>query len=59
MRPTEPTLDEMLADPIVRLLMLRDGVRETDVRGLVERLRHRPAVVSPAPMVAERVLVLA
>ena len=31
----ELTLDEMLADPIVRLLMKRDGVSEGELRALV------------------------
>lgn len=30
----EPTLDEMLADPIVQALMRRDGVTERDLRAL-------------------------
>ncbi len=34
MQIREPTLNEMLADPIVRQLMHRDGVAEADVRGL-------------------------
>ena len=39
MRQDELTLDEMLADPIVQLLMKRDGVDETDVRRLMDRLQ--------------------
>ncbi|MBO6667901.1 hypothetical protein [Parvibaculum sp.] len=31
----ELTLDEMLADPIVRLLMKRDGVSEGELRALM------------------------
>jgi len=31
----EPTLDELVAEPIVRLLMGRDRVREEDVRRLL------------------------
>jgi hypothetical protein len=30
----EPTLEELLAEPIVRLLMARDGVDEADLRQL-------------------------
>ncbi len=30
----EPSLDEILADPIVRLLMARDGVEPASVRNL-------------------------
>lgn len=46
---TELTLDEILADPIVRLLMQRDGVREADIRALSGRWRRRPP---PAPQAA-------
>ncbi|MEM9964907.1 MAG: hypothetical protein AAGC58_06125 [Asticcacaulis sp.] len=31
----ELTLEEMLADPIVRLLMQRDGVNDEDIRTLM------------------------
>jgi hypothetical protein len=31
----ELTLDEMLADPIVHLVMAKDGVDETHVRALI------------------------
>lgn len=41
MRGTELTLDEMLADPMVRLVMRRDGVEETDLRALLRRVRDR------------------
>ncbi len=47
MRQGELTLDQMLAEPIVRLLMSRDGVAEADVRALMARLRQRQ--VEPAP----------
>lgn len=36
LRP-EPTLDEMLADPIVQTLMARDGVSAAQVRRLMMR----------------------
>jgi hypothetical protein len=40
----EPSIEEMLADPIVRLLMRRDGVLAGDVRtllaGVAERLNR-------------------
>lgn len=36
----EPALNDMLADPITQLLMRRDGVKEGEVRRLVERLRR-------------------
>ena len=35
MRLTELTLDQMLADEIVRLVMARDGVSEAQVRRLI------------------------
>jgi hypothetical protein len=38
---SEPTLDELLADPSVRLVMARDGVEEAFVRRLVADLRRR------------------
>lgn len=34
----EPALSDMLADPITQLLMRRDGVQETELRRLVQRL---------------------
>lgn len=33
-----PTLDELLSEPIVRLLMRRDGVEEGEVRKLIARI---------------------
>jgi hypothetical protein len=35
----ELTLDEMLADPIVRLVMRRDGVGEAEVRRVMARMK--------------------
>jgi hypothetical protein len=46
MRPGELTLDQMLADPIVRLVMLRDGVEEAEIRALFRGIRHRRANAS-------------
>ena len=37
---TESTLDTLLDDPIVRLVMARDRVREDDIRKLVMRMRR-------------------
>ena len=34
---SEPPLDDMLADPIVRAVMARDGVSEAEVRATVAR----------------------
>lgn len=36
----EPTLDELFAEPIVRLVMKRDGVDETDMRGQIDRVQR-------------------
>lgn len=36
-----PSLDELLSEPIVRLLMRRDGVEEGDVRKLIARVALR------------------
>ncbi|WP_164467421.1 hypothetical protein [Caulobacter flavus] len=33
-----PTLDELLSEPIVRLLMRRDGVEEGEVRKLIAKV---------------------
>ncbi len=35
----EPTLDELFGDPIVHLMMKRDGVEERDMRGTLERIK--------------------
>ena len=37
----EPTLDEMLAEPIVQLLMAVDGVQSADVVALLGEARER------------------
>lgn len=37
--PNEPSLKEILADPIVRTLMARDGVGIGDIRYLTELVR--------------------
>ncbi|MEX0760243.1 MAG: hypothetical protein WD100_11755 [Tistlia sp.] len=34
----EPTVEDMLADPIVRLVMQRDGVEEAELRLTLRRL---------------------
>jgi hypothetical protein len=39
----EPSLDEMLAEPIVQLMMAADRVEPTRVYALVRRVRRRPA----------------
>jgi hypothetical protein len=35
----EPTLEELFAEPIVRLIMKRDGVEDKELRGQIERVR--------------------
>ena len=40
---SEPAIEEMLADPIVRLLMAHDGVREGDLRQLIRMVSCRLA----------------
>ena len=40
----EPTLDELLGDSAVRLLMQRDGVTENDIRALVSDLKDARTV---------------
>lgn len=39
----ELTLPEMLADPIVRLVMARDGVETQDVEAMIKDLHDRMA----------------
>lgn len=38
----EPRLADLLADPMLRLLMQRDGVGESDIRGLAAFVPTRP-----------------
>lgn len=48
-------LDELLSDPMVRLVMARDGVRPEELRFSLERARDRAeqrAFVPPAHMIA-------
>ena len=49
---TELTLDEMLADPIVRVMMRRDGVEEAQVRALVRRVADRLRTPEPRSFAA-------
>ena len=49
------TLDELLSDPMVRLVMARDGVRPDELRMSLERARHRAeqrVFVPPPHMIA-------
>jgi len=43
-RTGEPSLDEMLADPIIKLIMKRDGVNDQDMRGHIDRIRDAMAM---------------
>ena len=40
---TEPTLDEILADPIVELILRRDGLTASAVQARLDRERRRLA----------------
>ncbi|MDW6021745.1 hypothetical protein SAZ10_08200 [Mesorhizobium sp. BAC0120] len=37
----EPTLDELLSEPIILTVMARDGVRSADIRRLLQEVRNR------------------
>jgi hypothetical protein len=37
----EPSLNDLIADPMIRALMARDAVAEADLRGLIDQVRHR------------------
>jgi hypothetical protein len=41
MQAWEPTLDEMLAEPVVQLMMMVDGVRPDEVVRLLRQARDR------------------
>ena len=38
---TEPSLSEVLADPIVRTVMVRDGVTKEEIDGLIQAVRDK------------------
>ena len=46
-RHEEPPLEEILDDPIVRLLMRRDGIGPDDVLRTLERAWRRRSVGAP------------
>ena len=51
----EPSIDEILEDPIVRLLMDRDGVSDDELRALSRRCRparHERKAALGDPLVA-------
>lgn len=47
---SEKTLDELLGEPIIRLLMRRDGVEAQEVRTLMDILRRRIAASHDHPL---------
>jgi hypothetical protein len=51
---TEPSLDEVLCDPMVHLLMKRDRVDEDDLLHLIAVVRRGLAISSEAREGAER-----
>ncbi|HXV24748.1 MAG TPA: hypothetical protein VED46_10860 [Alphaproteobacteria bacterium] len=55
-RIEEPPLDEMLADPIVRLVMRRDGIGPEDVLEALEGARRRFALSRRVSDASDRVL---
>jgi len=40
---SEPSIEELLTDPIARLLMQRDGLRADQVRSFLGAMRRRTA----------------
>ena len=42
MHDTDFSLNQLLADPLVRLMMSSDGVEETYIRQLAERIAPKP-----------------
>ena len=39
----EPSLDELFAEPIVQLLMKRDGIHPLEMQHQLQRIAHRNA----------------
>ena len=37
----EPTLDELLSEPIIRLVMMRDGIDIADARAMMAQAKFR------------------
>ena len=42
----EPRLDDMIADPLVRVVMRHDGVSTEELRGMLEALRAQQRIPS-------------
>ncbi len=58
----DPTIDELLGEPIIRTLMARDGVRAEEIRVLMDRAQARAETTSRSgaaipPRVANAVIV--
>jgi hypothetical protein len=55
MTETRDTLDELLSDPLIQLVMKRDRVHPDEVRTLLERARDRAeaAFVPPPHIIAQ------
>ena len=45
----EPTLEELLGDPITRLLFTPDRVKEEDMRALVDAVRQKLRAKASGP----------
>jgi hypothetical protein len=45
----EPTLEELLVDPIMHLLLARNGLTAEDMRALVDALRQKLRARSGGP----------
>jgi hypothetical protein len=45
----QPTLEEMLADPIVTLVMSSDKVTEAEIRGILRKVAAHRRPVYPNP----------
>jgi len=48
-RNREPSLDELLSDPVTRLVMARDGFSDEAVRMLIKEARQRLRARDDAP----------
>lgn len=44
---SEPSLDELLAEPIVQLLMKRDGIHAREMQHQLHRSMHRAHPTTP------------
>lgn len=44
----DPTIDELLSEPIIRKLMARDGVRAEEIRSLLDEARGRGRIAAPS-----------